>query len=108
MSYDTVLHTYGNKLYWCDDEKVFRLEDGTIDQVYDEEYNLLIQYDNKIKCPKCKVEVSTKYTEEDPCLGHLPGVKFACCGHGVKEGYISFSNGVIIRGKFSIEYEKEE
>jgi hypothetical protein len=37
----------------------------------------------------------------DPCLGFLPGVKYACCGHGGKsasaDGYIYFENGVVIR-----------
>jgi hypothetical protein len=33
----------------------------------------------------------------DPCLGTLPGVKFACCGHGVRDGYIVFDNDVTIR-----------
>lgn len=37
----------------------------------------------------------------DPCLGYLPGVKFACCGHGKHEGYIAFSNGTTIRGTFN-------
>ena len=39
----------------------------------------------------------------DPCLGDLPGVLNACCGHGIDEGYIQFENGLIIRGKFKIE-----
>lgn len=32
----------------------------------------------------------------DPCLGKLPGVQFACCGHGDPEEdpYIMFTNGV--------------
>lgn len=30
---------------------------------------------------------------EDYCLGHIPGVKAACCGHGVKGyGYILYKN----------------
>lgn len=36
----------------------------------------------------------------DPCLGLLPGVAFACCGHGGHDGargYIAFTNGVVIR-----------
>lgn len=40
----------------------------------------------------------------DPCLGELPGVDFACCGHGGEPGttstgagYIKFSNGVVLR-----------
>lgn len=35
----------------------------------------------------------------DPCLGELPGVKSACCGHGVREdSFVIFTNGVILRG----------
>jgi len=26
----------------------------------------------------------------DPCLGKLPGVLAACCGHGTKTGYITW------------------
>jgi hypothetical protein len=33
----------------------------------------------------------------DPCLDTLPGVKYACCGHGIREGYIAFENGVVLR-----------
>ena len=53
--------------------------------------------DNKNKqCQRCKLMLPE--SGPDPCLGHLPGVKFACCGHGSKEGgYISFENGRIIR-----------
>ena len=41
-------------------------------------------------------------TEEghDPCIANLPGVLAACCGHGVEEGYVKFSNGLVIRGKW--------
>lgn len=35
--------------------------------------------------------------EPDPCLGKLPGVIFACCGHGEGDGYITFANNVTIR-----------
>ncbi len=35
----------------------------------------------------------------DPCLGRLPGVMNACCGHGTTaEAYVQFSNGVRIEG----------
>lgn len=30
---------------------------------------------------------------EDYCLGHIPGVKAACCGHGAEPGYIMMENG---------------
>lgn len=40
----------------------------------------------------------------DPCLGTLPGVRNACCGHGVRESaYIQFENGAVIRGFDVIE-----
>jgi hypothetical protein len=41
----------------------------------------------------------------DPCLGVLPGVSYACCGHGVAEKtYIAFENGVVIRAFDRIEF----
>ena len=30
----------------------------------------------------------------DYCLGHLEGVKAACCGHGVEDGYRLYNNNV--------------
>lgn len=36
----------------------------------------------------------------DPCISELPGVKFACCGHGVSQGYVMFENGLVLRGQF--------
>ncbi len=54
-------------------------------------------------CGKCQ---STKWSgdgEVDECLGVLPGVMNACCGHGVREeSYIQFTNGFAIRG-FTID-----
>ena len=31
----------------------------------------------------------------DPCLGLLPDVKAACCGHGVEEPYVLMSHGTV-------------
>jgi hypothetical protein len=56
--------------------------------------------EKRLKCPRCK-GVSTK-EGHDPCLGSLPGVKYACCGHGVSEGYIVFDNGIKITGDFKV------
>jgi hypothetical protein len=54
------------------------------------------------RCAKCHKK-RTK-AGHDPCIGHLPGVEYACCGHGNEEGYISFVNGLVIRMKiFSVE-----
>jgi hypothetical protein len=51
-------------------------------------------------CPECGMQRDA--TRYDPCLGELPGVKFACCGHGGHRhncigGYIYFTNGKLIR-----------
>ena len=64
-------------------------------------------FDNVRPCKKCgrTFEGSNK-GEPDPCIGNLPGVDNACCGHGVrKESYIRFVNGVVIRG-FTMEVKK--
>jgi hypothetical protein len=54
------------------------------------------------KCRKCKLARTPE--GHDPCLGELPGVLFACCGHGNGAGYIYFQNGVQVRFGFcSIE-----
>ncbi len=35
----------------------------------------------------------------DRCLGELPGVMNACCGHGERgESYVQFNNGVRLAG----------
>ena len=56
-------------------------------------------------CPKCGQLQNTDGC--DPCIGFLPGVRSACCGHGVQRGFIAFKNGVVVRGMFDeIEHLK--
>lgn len=57
--------------------------------------------ERKLKCPKCGKCVTKD--GHDPCIANLPGVENACCGHGIKEGYIAFKNGPVIRGNFKVE-----
>ena len=50
-------------------------------------------------CGLCGREGTSNYGFPDPCLGMLPGVTNACCGHGnPKEAYMCFESGVVIRG----------
>lgn len=43
-------------------------------------------------CAKCGEK--RHVDQPDPCLGWLPGVSFACCGHGVEGmGYIVYNDG---------------
>jgi hypothetical protein len=56
----------------------------------------------RIPCVKCgKLPTDEGH---DACLGTLPGVIDACCGHGVTEAYINFENGVTIRGSLVNEF----
>ena len=52
---------------------------------------------NPRKCGHCgKAKTDDGH---DGCLGELPGLMNACCGHGNKdEAYMQFLNGSILRG----------
>lgn len=54
--------------------------------------------DNSRSCVKCGLFA----TEDghDPCIANLEGVRNACCGHGVEDGYIQFNDRTVIRGVF--------
>jgi len=44
----------------------------------------------------------------DACLGTLPGVISACCGHGTPEhSYAIFENGMPVRG-FKLDFPHDE
>lgn len=44
----------------------------------------------------------------DGCLGTLPNVRNACCGHGEDDlAYVQFWDGSDIRGKDAVEYQQE-
>lgn len=55
--------------------------------------------DNGMKVTERPCKKCGKYaTEEghDSCLGKLPNVLSACCGHGVKNPYIYYENGIVV------------
>lgn len=59
-------------------------------------------------CKKCGKLFPLGEGEVDPCLGILPGVDNACCGHGIKkQSYIRFIGGVSVEG-FSITARSQE
>lgn len=64
----------GHKTYWDDKIKGWcYLDDGS-------------RADYERPCTQChKLPTKEGY---DACLGHIPGVKSACCGHGVEIGYV--------------------
>jgi hypothetical protein len=50
-------------------------------------------------CPACGKRRPA--SGHDPCIESLPGVIYACCGHGIVDGYIQFTDGRTIRGRFT-------
>ncbi len=52
-----------------------------------------------VSCAKCGLCSDADMTEPDPCIGMLPGVRFACCGHGVEgQAYVMLRDGTTFRG----------
>ena len=47
------------------------------------------------ECKRCKMKVSD--SGHDPCIANLSDIEYACCGHGVNPGYISYSSGRVER-----------
>ncbi len=58
----------------------------------------LVRTMKNIKCGYCNQSLTKD--GHDNCLGKLPGLMNACCGHGdIDEMYIQFLDGVCINGK---------
>lgn len=58
-------------------------------------------------CGYCQKE-NTK-EGHDGCIGELPDVVNACCGHGrIKEAYIQLNDGSYIRGSAALYYMIQE
>jgi len=56
-------------------------------------------YETVRECNGCQRDVSGDMVGPDPCLGRLPGVKNACCGHGIDgSAYIAFDNNTAVYG----------
>jgi len=82
---------FGHLVFWDFYKQEWVYEDG-------------ITINDYRQCPKCGKTATND--GHDPCLANLTGVKNACCGHGVQEGYIQFQNGTTIRfNLISIERE---
>lgn len=54
-----------------------------------------------LRCPGCKQMCDAD--APDPCLGWVPGVEYACCGHGEKLGYFKLCDGATIYGVSSVK-----
>lgn len=75
----------GHEIYW--DGEQFRYKDDDAPTV-----------GNERTCGHCGIP----NTEDghDGCLGYLPGVMNACCGHGQEnEAYVQFPDHSVVRGE---------
>ncbi|TRZ80523.1 hypothetical protein D4R86_04185 [bacterium] len=77
----TTSHRNGHKIIWNNTKRNWCYENGEVAK-------------KDRPCPKCG-RLPTK-EGHDHCIANLPGVKNACCGHGITDGYIQFKNGVTI------------
>lgn len=60
-------------------------------------------------CVVCGQQGWSGEGEVDECLGLLPGVSNACCGHGdPTNSYIQFTNGLFIRGFRVVQARRKE
>lgn len=68
--------------------------------LYEDDHSPLPANGGEVRpCAACGECYTLGEGEVDPCLGVLPGVDNACCGHGRREeSYIRFSNGVTVTG----------
>lgn len=92
-------HLRGHTILWVDDKR----------WVYADTLEPLPNSGGRLRpCRHCGRRATLGQGDIDPCLGVLPGVKNACCGHGEpSRAYIQFANGVTIEG-FTVVRKLEE
>jgi hypothetical protein len=73
----------GHRISWCPKREVFfYLEDGSPTAEHGGEEK---------PCIECGLPPTPE--GYDACLGRIPGAVAACCGHGVRPGYVMFPRG---------------
>lgn len=74
--------------------------DTTVNRWRYKDNNERVDTNIRRECKRCGVkQKDTLGVENDQCIGTLPGVDNACCGHGVRsQSYIRFTNGVVVTG----------
>lgn len=71
----------------------WRYPDGTVAAQHEDPMDpMCFEFTADVRpCPGCD-ELPGEDTV-DPCLGRMPGVTTACCGHGVGRGYVAYEDG---------------
>jgi hypothetical protein len=73
-------HVFGHRTYWDSEGRYLYCDNDEV-----------VTFPTTRPCPKCGAMPTAD--DHDPCIAALPGVEFACCGHGIAYGYIAFSDG---------------
>lgn len=82
------LSSYHGRYFYYDIES-----DGIWRYVNDD---VVVDKNNPLPCPNCGRKIDPN-DPVDPCLGRIPGVQHACCGHGIEDMYFVYENGAISR-----------
>ncbi|WP_431785857.1 hypothetical protein [Paenibacillus lactis] len=83
-------HWRGHEIEFVDDQWVFSDTGEPTSTTYDTR-----------DCGYCHLQTTPE--GHDGCLGTLPGLMNACCGHGVnKEAYVQFIDSTCVRGEDAI------
>lgn len=81
-------HLRGHPIYW----------DG-VQWRYSDTNELTIETWGSRSCGQCGLYGNSNSGNPDPCIGLLPYVTNACCGHGNRgESYICIKDGISVRG----------
>lgn len=78
----TVSHIRGHEIYWNGKQWLYKDTNEAI-------------LNNERPCAKCGQMPTPE--GHDACLGYIENIKNACCGHGVRAGYIQYKNGRCIQ-----------
>jgi hypothetical protein len=74
----------GHEIYWAVGDGMWRyLDDNSTAVTYAADGNRTAYERPCIRCGKMPTKEGY-----DACTGHIEGVKAACCGHGVEQGYV--------------------
>lgn len=83
----------GHGIYWCRETNVWRYVSD----------NIAVQHDRNRACGACQLPNTPE--GHDGCIGTLPNVKNACCGHGsIREAYVQFNDNHRIEGQAAIDF----
>lgn len=84
-------HFRGHPIWWDEQNEIWRYSDNN---------EPIPGGGGEVRpCKKCGQKEWSGDGAVDACLGTLPGVTNACCGHGVpSHAYVCFEGGVVLRG----------